>query len=329
MSFVSVQNLQKSYAGSPVFENIDCQIERGEFVTLLGPSGCGKSTLLRCIAGLTPVDGGRILLDGHDIVPLSPQKRGIGMVFQSYALFPNMTVEQNVAFGLRMQKVKGEESQARVREALDLVELGSFAGRYPHQLSGGQCQRVALARSLVTRPRLLLLDEPLSALDARIRKHLREQIRAIQRELGLTTIFVTHDQEEALTMSDRIVLMNQGRIVQSGDAETLYTAPVDLFAAGFIGNYNLLDADSASRLLQRPVSARLAIRPESISLSLNGELDGEIRSHSLLGNVIRYRVWVREVELVVDVLNRCASDLHADGQRVSLSIDPTALREVA
>ena len=329
MSFVSVQKLQKSYAGSPVFENIDCQIERGEFVTLLGPSGCGKSTLLRCIAGLTPVDSGHILLDGHDIVPLSPQKRGIGMVFQSYALFPNMTVEQNVAFGLRMQKVKADESQLRVREALELVELGTFAGRYPHQLSGGQCQRVALARSLVTRPRLLLLDEPLSALDARIRKHLREQIRAIQRELGLTTIFVTHDQEEALTLSDRIFLMNQGRIVQSGDAETLYTAPVDLFAAGFIGNYNLLDADSASRLLQRPVASRLAIRPESITLGVNGELDGEVRSHSLLGNVIRYRVQVRGVELVVDVLNRSAADLHADGQRVSLSIDPTALREVA
>ncbi|WP_313458725.1 ABC transporter ATP-binding protein [Pseudomonas sp.] len=329
MSFVSVQNLQKSYAASSVFENIDCQIERGEFVTLLGPSGCGKSTLLRCIAGLTPVDAGKILLDGQDIVPLSPQKRGIGMVFQSYALFPNMTVEQNVAFGLRMQKVKSSESQARVREALALVELGSFAARYPHQLSGGQCQRVALARSLVTRPRLLLLDEPLSALDARIRKHLREQIRAIQRELGLTTIFVTHDQEEALTLSDRIFLMNQGRIVQSGDAETLYTAPVDLFAAGFIGNYNLLDADSASRVLQRPVTSRLAIRPESISLGLIGELDAVVRSHSLLGNVIRYRVQVREVELVVDVLNRSPSDLHADGQRVSLSIDPTALREVA
>lgn len=329
MSFVSVQKLHKSYAGSPVFENIDCRIERGEFVTLLGPSGCGKSTLLRCIAGLTPVDSGQILLDGHDIVPLSPQKRGIGMVFQSYALFPNMTVEQNVAFGLRMQKVKTDESQARVREALALVELGNFAGRYPHQLSGGQCQRVALARSLVTRPRLLLLDEPLSALDARIRKHLREQIRAIQRELGLTTIFVTHDQEEALTLSDRIFLMNQGRIVQSGDAETLYTAPVDLFAAGFIGNYNLLDADSASRLLQRPVTSRLAIRPESITLGINGELDAEVRSHSLLGNVIRYRVQVREVELVVDVLNRSPADLHADGQRVSVSIDPTALREVA
>lgn len=275
------------------------------------------------------MDSGRILLDGQDLVPVSPQKRGIGMVFQSYALFPNMTVEQNVAFGLRMQKTKADESKARVLEALELVELGSFAGRYPHQLSGGQCQRVALARSLVTRPRLLLLDEPLSALDARIRKHLREQIRAIQRELGLTTIFVTHDQEEALTMSDRIFLMNQGRIVQSGDAETLYTAPVDLFAAGFIGNYNLLDPDAASRLLQRPVAARLAIRPEAISLHLDGELEGQVRSHSLLGNVIRYRVQVRGVELVVDVLNRSSADLHADGQRVSLSIDPTALREVA
>ncbi|CAM3834582.1 ABC transporter ATP-binding protein [Pseudomonas wadenswilerensis] len=329
MSFVSVQNLQKSYAGSPVFNDINCQIERGEFVTLLGPSGCGKSTLLRCIAGLTAVDSGRILLDGNDLVPLSPQKRGIGMVFQSYALFPNMTVEQNVAFGLRMQKVNSDDSQARVREVLQLVELQDFARRYPHQLSGGQCQRVALARSLVTRPRLLLLDEPLSALDARIRKHLREQIRAIQRELGLTTIFVTHDQEEALTLSDRIFLMNQGRIVQSGDAETLYTAPVDVFAAGFIGNYNLLDADSASRLLQRPIGSRLAIRPEAIVLSLNGELEGLVRSHSLLGNVIRYRVEARGVELLVDVLNRSSADLHPDGQRVSLSIDPTALCEVA
>ena len=329
MSFVSIQNLQKSYGASAVFNDINCEIGRGEFVTLLGPSGCGKSTLLRCIAGLTAVDSGKILLDGQDLVPQSPQKRGIGMVFQSYALFPNMSVEQNVAFGLRMQKVKGDDSRSRVLEALRMVELQDFASRYPHQLSGGQCQRVALARSLVTRPRLLLLDEPLSALDARIRKHLREQIRQIQRDLGLTTIFVTHDQEEALTMSDRIFLMNQGRIVQSGDAESLYTAPVDAFAAGFIGNYNLLDAESASRLLQRTVISRLAIRPEAIALSLNGEREGLVRSHSLLGNVIRYRIEARGVELVVDVLNRSAADLHADGERVSLSIDPTALREVA
>ena len=329
MSFVSVEQLEKTFGDTPVFRDINFTIERGEFITLLGPSGCGKSTLLRCIAGLTPVNSGRILLNGQNLAPLSPQKRDIGMVFQSYALFPNMTVEQNVAFGLRMHKVKAQEIRQRVGEVLRLVELQDFAGRYPQQLSGGQCQRVALARSLVTRPRLLLLDEPLSALDARIRKHLREQIRQIQQELGLTTIFVTHDQEEALTMSDRIFLMNKGQIVQSGDAQSLYTAPVDAFAAGFIGNYNLLSAEQAGALLQRPVASRLAIRPESITLSLHGELDGQVHSHSLLGNVIRYRVQVRGVELVVDVLNRAASDLLPNGQRVSLSIDPQALCEVA
>jgi putative spermidine/putrescine transport system ATP-binding protein len=329
MSFVSVENLQKNYASTAVFSDINCVINQGEFVTLLGPSGCGKSTLLRCIAGLTSVTSGKIFLDGKNIVPVSPQKRGIGMVFQSYALFPNMNVEQNVAFGLRMQKVSADETKQRVAEVLKLVELTDFAKRYPHQMSGGQCQRVALARSLVTRPRLLLLDEPLSALDARIRKHLREQIRAIQQELGLTTIFVTHDQEEALTMSDRIFLMNQGRIVQSGDAETLYTAPADAFAAGFIGNYNLLEAEDATKLMQRPINSRVAIRPEAIQLSLTGSLEGEVRSHSLLGNVIRYRVEARGVELVVDVLNRSAADLHPNGQRVTLNIEASALCEVA
>ncbi|HCS07770.1 MAG TPA: spermidine/putrescine ABC transporter ATP-binding protein, partial [Pseudomonas sp.] len=232
-------------------------------------------------------------------------------------------------FGLRMQKVNANDSQKRTTEALQLVELNDYAKRYPHQLSGGQCQRVALARSLVTRPRLLLLDEPLSALDARIRKHLREQIRQIQRELNLTTIFVTHDQEEALTMSDRIFLMNQGRIVQSGNAQTLYAAPVDAFAAGFIGNYNLLEPEAATRLLQRPVTSRIAIRPETLALSLHGEPDAVIRGHSLLGNVIRYRVEVRGVELIVDVLNRSSADLLADGQRVALTIDPGTLCEVA
>jgi len=329
MSFLSIRGLHKCFGQTPVFSNIDCSIGRGEFITLLGPSGCGKSTLLRCIAGLTEVNGGEILLDGQDLVPLAPQKRGIGMVFQSYALFPNMTVAQNVAFGLRMQKVGTRDSSHRVGEALDMVELGEFAERYPQQLSGGQCQRVALARSLVTRPRLLLLDEPLSALDARIRKHLREQIRTIQQELGLTTIFVTHDQEEALVMSDRVFLMNAGRIVQSGDAETLYTAPVDAFAAGFIGNYNLLEADAASRLLGRPVASRIAIRPEAIELDAQGNIEARVCSHSLLGNVIRYRVEARGVELQVDVLNRRASDLHDNGQHIALQIGAHAIHELA
>ncbi|WP_370601003.1 ABC transporter ATP-binding protein [Pseudomonas nitroreducens] len=331
MSFLSVETLNKSYSSTTVFQDIDFAAERGEFVTLLGPSGCGKSTLLRCIAGLTPVDSGRILLDGEDIVPKSPQKRGIAMVFQSYALFPNMTVEQNVAFGLRMQKVPAAESAQRVREVLEMVELGPLGARYPHQLSGGQCQRVALARSLVTRPRLLLLDEPLSALDARIRKHLREQIRRIQQELKLTTVFVTHDQEEALTLSDRIVLMNAGRIVQSGDAETLYTAPENAFAAGFIGNYNLLDAAQATKLLNRPFRQQVAIRPESLRLSPDAG-DGipvRVLSHSLLGNVIRYRVDAAGVELTVDVLNRSAERLYPAGTPLGLQIDLESIREVA
>ncbi len=215
-------------------------------------------------------------------------------------------------------------------EALELVELGEYAARYPHQLSGGQCQRVALARSLVTRPRLLLLDEPLSALDARIRKHLREQIRRIQQELKLTTVFVTHDQEEALTLSDRIVLMNAGRIVQSGDAETLYTAPENAFAAGFIGNYNLLDAEQASRLLGQPCAQQVAIRPESIQLCApQAGIAATILSHSLLGNVIRYRVLANQVELSVDVLNRSVADLHPAGMQIGLQLEMSTLRQVA
>ncbi|QDY40634.1 ABC transporter ATP-binding protein [Candidatus Pantoea soli] len=330
MSYLTVTQLNKSYGPTPIFEAIDFSAEEGEFVTLLGPSGCGKSTLLRCIAGLTGVDSGRIVLQGQDIVPLPPQKRTIGMVFQSYALFPNMTVEKNVAFGLKMQKLPGHDIQQRVKQVLELVELSDFARRYPHQLSGGQCQRVALARSLVTRPRLLLLDEPLSALDARIRRHLREQIRRIQQELKLTTLFVTHDQEEALTLSDRIVLMNRGKIVQNGNAEALYTQPADLFAAGFIGNYNLLSAEQATRLTGQPFSGQVAIRPESVRLCPPPHgIPAIILSHSLLGNVIRYRVRANEVELSVDVLNRSMADLHPAGTQTGLQLEMSTLRQVA
>ncbi|MBK0091653.1 ABC transporter ATP-binding protein [Erwinia sp. S59] len=330
MSYLNVTQLNKSYGPTSIFENIDFSADEGEFVTLLGPSGCGKSTLLRCIAGLTDVDSGKILLQGQDIVPLPPQKRTIGMVFQSYALFPNMTVEKNVAFGLKMQKLPGGDIQKRVMEALALVELTDFSRRYPHQLSGGQCQRVALARSLVTRPRLLLLDEPLSALDARIRRHLREQIRNIQQELKLTTIFVTHDQEEALTLSDRIVLMNRGKIVQNGNAEALYTQPADLFAAGFIGNYNLLSAEQATQLTGQTFTGQVAIRPESIRLSAPQDgIPATILSHSLLGNVIRYRVVANSVELSVDVLNRSVADLHPAGMQIGLQLEMSTLRQVA
>lgn len=330
MSYLQVTQLNKSYGPTQIFNNIDFSAKEGEFVTLLGPSGCGKSTLLRCLAGLTSVDSGKILIQGQDIVPLPPQQRGIGMVFQSYALFPNMTVEANVAFGLKMQKIPAAQVHRRVGEVLELVEMNDYAKRYPHQLSGGQCQRVALARSLVTQPRLLLLDEPLSALDARIRKHLREQIRRIQREMNLTAIFVTHDQEEALTMSDRIVLMNKGQIVQNADAETLYTEPVDAFAAGFIGSYNLLSAEQALVLTGQAYTGQVAIRPESVSICPAGQgLAAKILSHSLLGNVVRYRVLAHGVELSVDVLNHSVASLRADGSDIGLQLDLVTLREVA
>lgn len=330
MAYLTVKQLNKHYGPTQVFTNIDFSADEGEFVTLLGPSGCGKSTLLRCLAGLTSVDSGEMMLQGQNLVPLPPQQRGIGMVFQSYALFPNMTVAANVAFGLKMLRLPADVIRQRTDEALALVELQTFAHRYPHQLSGGQCQRVALARSLVTRPRLLLLDEPLSALDARIRRYLRDQIRLIQQELKLTAIFVTHDQEEALTLSDRVVLMNQGRIVQNDSAEMLYTRPVDAFAAGFIGNYNILEGDQVSALTGRRYSSRVAIRPESITLLPAGQgLDAVILGHSLLGNVIRYRVECRQVSLVVDVLNRSVADLYPNGGRIGLQLEISTLCEVA
>lgn len=330
---IEVQHIRKQFGQFKALDDVSLQFPDGQLTALLGPSGCGKTTLLRCIAGLEHPDSGAVLLDGQDASHRHVRERQVGFVFQHYALFKHMTVFENVAFGLRVKPRKERPSEAQIREKvkrlLELVQLDWIADRYPPQLSGGQRQRIALARALAVEPRVLLLDEPFGALDAKVRKELRRWLRRLHDELHVTSIFVTHDQEEALTLSDRIFLMNQGRIVQSGDAETLYTAPVDLFAAGFIGNYNLLDAESASRLLQRPVTSRLAIRPESITLGVNGELDAEVRSHSLLGNVIRYRVNVREVELVVDVLNRSPADLHGDGKRVSLSIDPTALREVA
>ncbi|MGY3904347.1 ABC transporter ATP-binding protein [Aeromonas lusitana] len=335
MFHLEVNQLHKSYGETRVFEGIEFGIRKGELVTLLGPSGCGKSTLLRALAGLTQVDGGQIRVAGEDITWQAPQQRGIGMVFQSYALFPNMTVWDNVAFGLKMKPQPGRELASSVQEALALVELADFAKRYPSELSGGQRQRVALARALVVRPRILLLDEPLSALDARIRRSLRQQIREIQQRLELTTLFVTHDQEEALTLSDRVFLMDKGRIVQSGSPEQIYTQPASAFVAGFIGHYNLLAPEQAKSLLGPRFHGQLALRPEAISLLPAGSecqdpnLPGIIRQQQLLGNVIRYRVECEAGLLTVDVLNRSARDLLAVGTTVTLAVARDQFCEVA
>ncbi|MCF4176285.1 ABC transporter ATP-binding protein [Vibrio sp. McD22-P3] len=337
MSYVSVNHLTKRFGSNTVFEDIEFTIQKGEFITLLGPSGCGKSTLLRSLAGLNPVEGGQIIVDGVDITHAAPQQRGIGMVFQSYALFPNMTVAGNIAFGLKMQSLGKAEIQREVAKVVELVELQGKENHYPHQLSGGQRQRVALARALVVKPRILLLDEPLSALDAKIRKNLRQQIRSIQKELNLTTIFVTHDQEEAMIMSDRIFLMNKGEIVQQGAPEAIYTHPANEFVAGFMGHYNLVAADKAKSLFDMDVNSKVAIRPESIYVKEQGReyanhisapRTGVIKNHQLLGNVIRYQVDIDDCELTVDLLNRSSERLLATGSQLELLFNLNEIQPV-
>ena len=254
---VRLEQVTKAYGSTTVLHGIDLALDPGELVCLLGPSGCGKTTALRCIAGLEDVTSGRVRIGDDDVTEVPVNRRDIGMVFQQYSLFPHLTVARNVEFGLGMRKVPKAERVARIGEMLDIVGLTHLAERFPHELSGGQQQRVALARALVTRPRALLLDEPLSALDAKVRVRLREQIRVIQTELGITTVFVTHDQEEALAISDRVAVMEGGRIAQLGTPEDLYRRPASPFVADFVGLSNRLDATQE----QDRVNVRGALLP--------------------------------------------------------------------
>jgi len=285
-SFLSLRGIGKSFGTTRVLDGIDLDIEPGEFVCLLGPSGCGKTTLLRIVCGIEQADAGQLLLDGQDIGRLPPAARGFGVVFQSYALFPNLTAAQNIAYGLQPSGALAREIARRSREMLDLVGLAAHADKYPVQLSGGQQQRVALARALAPNPRLLLLDEPLSALDAQVRAGLRGEIRALQQRLGIVTVMVTHDQEEALSMADRVVLMHDGRIEQAGTPGELYRRPRTRFAASFVGRMNLLDAtvlagdrvrvrDSELRCtpsaLGTGARATVGIRPEHVVIRRFGE----------------------------------------------------------
>jgi putative spermidine/putrescine transport system ATP-binding protein len=300
-------------------------IEKGEFVSLLGPSGCGKTTVLRMVAGFETPSTGSIRIDGRDVVDLRPNRRNIGMVFQAYALFPNLTVAQNVGFGLKVAGANRAETNARVEEMLALIGLSDLGPRYPFQLSGGQQQRVALARALAPKPQVLLLDEPLSALDAKIRVSLRNEIRDIQRKLGITTIFVTHDQEEALSISDRIVVMHQGIADQIGTPFEIYNKPRTRFVANFVGTLNVFDAkviDPGTGRVQavgteislgRPLpsgTVTLAARPEMISLGPQPGretlVDATINEVHFLGSVIRVRAQAGGTPLAFDMFN--ASD---------------------
>lgn len=276
------EGVTKAYGDTTVLHGIDLDIAPGEFVALLGPSGCGKTTMLRCLAGLEQPTSGRILVGGEDVSPVPVNKRDMSVVFQAYSLFPHMTVAQNVGFGLEMRRVAKAERATRVAEALELVGLGHTADRYAHQLSGGQQQRVALARALVTRPRALLLDEPLSALDAKVRVRLRDEIKAIQVELGITTIFVTHDQEEALAVADRVAVMRDGVIEQLGAPEDLYRRPQTPFVASFIGESNKLDGIVSGDQV-RLAGATLPVLPgtHSAGLAVDTQVTAFVRPEQL------------------------------------------------
>jgi putative spermidine/putrescine transport system ATP-binding protein len=277
---ITLRNLQKRYGGAIAVDDVSLSVAPGEFVSLLGPSGSGKTTTLMMIAGFLAPDSGDVLLDGRNITRLPSHRRELGVIFQNYALFPHMTVAENVAYPLRMRRVARTEVEARVHRVLDQVHLGIFASRYPHQLSGGQQQRVAIARALVFDPPVLLLDEPLGALDKKLREHLRNEIKTLHKEVGKTMIYVTHDQDEALAMSDRVAVMHEGRIRQVAPPHDLYRSPTDLFVAGFVGEVNLVPVSVRSGIAQGPASetlpapewagddtnATICVRPEHMNL---------------------------------------------------------------
>ncbi|MBE0685674.1 MAG: ABC transporter ATP-binding protein [Anaerolineaceae bacterium] len=327
MSYIRFENLNKFFGKNHVLKDIHLTVEKGQLVTLLGPSGCGKSTLLRCLAGLEVVTSGKVFLDDNDITEVSPRDRGIGMVFQQYSLFPNLNVSQNVAFGLKMKKVQGTDIDTKVKLILALVGLSEKIDQYPSQLSGGQQQRVALARAIVTEPKVLLLDEPLSAIDALLRRNLQIEIRRIQRELNITTIFVTHDQDEAMVMSDMIHLFNSGFIEQSGTAIDLYSRPRTKFAATFIGNYNILTADEFGKAVNENLDCKdVAIRPEIIHVDPQPEegednyhLQGTIYNSISHGNIIRYGVQSGAIRLNADVIFEGGLPMR-EGEKVFLAI---------
>ncbi|MCK8467013.1 ABC transporter ATP-binding protein [Microbacterium sp. KSW4-16] len=330
---VELQGIVKSYAGTRVLHGVDLDIAPGEFVSLLGPSGCGKTTLLRVLAGLEGADAGAVLLGGGDVSRIPTNKRDIGMVFQSYSLFPHLRVADNTAFGLRRRGIGRAEAEKRSLDALALVGLRDLADRFPHQLSGGQQQRVALARALVTEPKVLLLDEPLSALDAKVRVQLRDEIRRIQLRLGITTVFVTHDQEEALAVSDRIAVMNAGRIEQIGSPEQLYTLPSTAGVAAFVGLSSVVSGVAegdhvlvwGQRLpLQAPADGPVDVylRPENVYFvsEADSSTDALVEESTFLGSMRRTLVRTESGELV---RVQHAPGIHPSfGDRVRIAVAP-------
>ncbi len=348
MAFLEINNVSKKFGATEAVSDFNLQIEKGELVSFLGPSGCGKTTTLRMVAGFEIPTSGRIVMDGKDITEMPPNQRDVGMVFQSYALFPNMTVAGNIGFGLKIMKKSLEETNQRVQNMLELINMPEYAQRYPYQLSGGQQQRVALARALALRPDVLLLDEPLSALDAKIRVSLRAEIRAIQRKLGITAIYVTHDQEEALSLSDRVVVMNAGRMEQVGTPFEIYNFPKTTFVANFVGTLNSASAEVVDperglvsvdgvqlesaldlKQMKKGDKVRVAIRPERFNFVSQEKkaniVDCTIETITFLGSIVRIQVKIGNTKFYMDTFNNPFLELPAIGAKDQITCSREAV----
>ena len=348
MSYLSISHVSKQYGNAVVVDDFNLDMEKGEFVSFLGPSGCGKTTTLRMVAGFEIPTSGKIILGGDDITSKAPNQRNVGMIFQAYALFPNMTVAQNIGFGLRIRKEPESAITQRVKEMISLINLEKHADKYPYQLSGGQQQRVALARALANRPQVLLLDEPLSALDAKIRVSLRSEIRAIQKALGITAIFVTHDQEEALSISDRVVVMYDGKVEQLGSPSDIYNFPKTSFVANFVGTLNTANAevvDPAKGLIsvdgvqfetakdlksmKKGDQVRMSIRPERFSFASEEKkdnvLDCTIENITFLGSIVRIQVLIGNTKFYMDTFNNPFLELLKVGEKAQVTCSRQAV----
>ena len=341
-TIIEIKNINVSYGSNHVLKEVSLNIENKDFYTFLGPSGCGKTTLLRLIAGFEKSSSGELFIDGKEVSNLNPWERDVGMVFQNYALWPHMTVYKNISFGLEEKKIDKKEIKTRVDEVLELVDLKDLSGRYPFQLSGGQQQRVALARTLVVKPKVLLLDEPLSNLDAKLRVQMRKELQDLHKKIGITSIFVTHDQEEANSMSTNLAILNEGVVQQVGKPVDLYNNPENIFVANFLGTTNVIDGTfknnnftsseglEIKNIIDDKKGTNILLRPQNLYLHGNNNdfqnFEGIVINQEFLGNIVRYTVNVKNHLLTVDSLHEVNKKIYSPNEKIKIYLDPSKIK---
>ena len=341
-TIIEIKNINVSYGSNHVLKDVSLNIENKDFYTFLGPSGCGKTTLLRLIAGFEKSSSGELFIDGKEVSNLNPWERDVGMVFQNYALWPHMTVYKNISFGLEEKKIDKKEIKSRVDEVLELVDLKDLSGRYPFQLSGGQQQRVALARTLVVKPKVLLLDEPLSNLDAKLRVQMRKELQDLHKKIGITSIFVTHDQEEANSMSTNLAILNEGVVQQVGKPVDLYNNPENIFVANFLGTTNVIDGTFKNNnftssegleikdIIDDKKGTNILLRPQNLYLHGNNNnfqnFEGIVINQEFLGNIVRYTVDVKNHLLIVDSLHEVNKKIYSPNEKIKIYLDPSKIK---